>query len=68
MLKPTMKFPAVYIALFIFIIALAVGVNAFFAWLLGIILTWFGVTLEFWKCFVIVFFVGCLTGGSRASS
>lgn len=68
MLKPTTNSPAVFIALFILVIALAVGVNAFLAWLLGIILTWFGVTLEFWKCFVIVFFVGCLTGGSRASS
>lgn len=68
MLKPTTNSPAVYIALFILVIALAVGVNAFLAWLLGIILTWFGVTLEFWKCFVIVFFIGCLTGGSRGSS
>ncbi len=68
MLKPTTESPAALIALFVLILAFAIGANVFLAWLLGVILTWFGVTLEFWKCFVIVFFVGCLTGGSRASS
>jgi len=41
---------------------------AFQAWLLGIVLGWFGVNLGFWKCFLIAFLIGSLVGGSRASS
>ena len=50
------------------IVALTFGVLAFQAWLLGIVLGWFGVALGFWKCFLIAFLIGCLFGGSRASS
>jgi hypothetical protein len=68
MLKPTTKDPWILAGGAIAIVVLGFGFLAFQAWLLGIVLGWFGVALGFWKCFVIVFFVGCLTGGSRASS
>ena len=68
MLKPTTKDPWILAGGAIAIVVLSFGFLAFQAWLLGIVLGWFGVALGFWKCFVIVFFVGCLTGGSRASS
>jgi hypothetical protein len=68
MLKPTTKNPWILAGGAIAIVVLGFGFLAFQAWLLGIVLGWFGVALGFWKCFVIVFFVGCLTGGSRASS
>lgn len=50
------------------IIVLGFGFLAFQAWLLGIVLGWFGLALGFWQCFLIVFLIGCLFGGSRASS
>jgi hypothetical protein len=50
-------------------LALGFGVLAFQAWLIGIVLGWFGVTLGFWKCFLIAFLIGCLFGGgARATS
>jgi hypothetical protein len=51
------------------ILLLGFGVLAFQAWLIGIVLGWFGVTLGFWKCFLIAFLIGCLFGGgARATS
>jgi hypothetical protein len=51
------------------VVALGFGVLAFQAWLIGIVLGWFGVTLGFWKCFLIAFLIGCLFGGgARATS
>ena len=60
--------PATMIALVATVILLGFGLLAFQAWLLGIVLGWFGVALGFWKCFLIVFLIGCLFGGSRAGS
>lgn len=60
--------PATMIALVAGVILLGFGLLAFQAWLLGIVLGWFGVALGFWKCFLIVFLIGCLFGGSRAGS
>lgn len=68
MLKPTTESPAYLIGAAVGIVALCFGVLAFQAWLLGIILGWFGVALGFWKCFLIVFLIGCLFGGSRRAS
>jgi hypothetical protein len=56
------------IAIVIVVILLGFGFLAFQAWLLGIVLGWFGVNLGFWKCFLIAFLIGSLVGGSRASS
>lgn len=68
MLKPTTKDPWILAGGAITIVVLGFGFLAFQAWLLGIVLGWFGVALGFWKCFLIVFLIGCLFGGSRASS
>jgi hypothetical protein len=50
------------------IILLVGGILAFQAWLLGVVLGWFGVNLTFWQNVVIVFLVGMLIGGSRNSN
>jgi hypothetical protein len=60
--------PVEMIALVTLIICLAVGVIAFQAWLLGLVLGWFGVTLAFWQNVVIVLLVGSLIGGVRSSN
>lgn len=67
-MKLTTKGPWFYVGVGVGVIAIAFGILAFQAWLLGIVLGWFGVTLGFWKCFLIAFLIGCLFGGSRASS
>jgi hypothetical protein len=56
------------IALVALVIVLAGGIIAFQAWLLGIVLGWFGVTLAFWQNVVIVLLIGMLFGGSRSSN
>jgi len=38
---------------------------AFQTWILGIILSWFGIVLGFWKNFLIVLFVNMLVGSSK---
>ena len=38
-----------------FLIVIAVAGVLFEAWLLGLILSWFGVTLSFWQNFAIIF-------------
>ena len=50
------------------VVALGFGVLAFQAWLIGIVLGWFGVTLGFWKCFLIAFLIGCLFGGGATAT
>jgi ABC-type multidrug transport system permease subunit len=37
------------------------------AWVLGVVLGWFGITLAFWKCLVIVLLIGTLFGSSRSN-
>jgi hypothetical protein len=41
---------------------------AFQAWLLALVLSWFGITLSFWKSVVVVVLIGMLFGSTRASS
>lgn len=55
------------LALVALIILLVGGIISFQAWLLGIVLGWFGVTLAFWQNVVIVLLIGMLFGGSRSS-
>lgn len=50
------------------VILLAIGIVAFQAWLLGIVLSWFGIALSFWQNVLIVILIGMLFGGSRYSS
>jgi hypothetical protein len=50
-----------------FVIVLATAALFFEAWLLGLILSWFGVTLSFWQNFAIIFLANAIfknTGGS----
>lgn len=47
------------------IAVLAIGLQA---WLLSLVLSWFGVVLGFWKSVVIVVLIGMLFGGARSSS
>jgi hypothetical protein len=56
------------LALVALIILLAGGIIVFQAWLLGIVLGWFGVSLAFWQNVVIVLLIGMLFGGSRSSN
>jgi hypothetical protein len=56
------------IAVFLLLVLLVVGVISLQAWLLGIVLGWFGVTLAFWQNVVIVLLIGMLFGGSRSSN
>lgn len=51
----------------ILLILLVVGIIAFQAWLLGIVLSWFGVSLALWQNVVIVLLIGMLFGGSKSS-
>jgi hypothetical protein len=49
------------------VIVLAVAGLFFQAWLLGVILSWFGVSLTFWQNFAIIFLANLIfknTGGS----
>ncbi len=55
------------LALVALIILLIGGIISFQAWLLGVVLGWFGVTLAFWQNVVIVLLIGMLFGGSRSS-
>lgn len=56
------------LALVALIILLVGGIISFQAWLLGIVLGWFGVNLAFWQNVVIVLLIGMLFGGSRSSN
>jgi hypothetical protein len=44
------------------------GLIAFQAWVLGVVLSWFGVNLTLWQNVVIVLLIGMLFGGSRSSN
>lgn len=54
-------------ALVVLVILLIGGIISFQAWLLGVVLGWFGVNLVFWQNVVIVLLIGMLFGGSRSS-
>jgi hypothetical protein len=50
------------------IIVFAALIVWFQAWLLGVVLGWFGVKLALWQCAVIVLLIGSLFGASRSSN
>lgn len=56
------------IATILGIVVFAIGCLFLQAWVLGLVLGWFGVTLVFWKCLVIVLLVSSLLGAARNSS
>lgn len=49
------------------IVVISAAIVCFEAWLLSIVLSWFGVSLEFWKNVVIVILLSSLFGGARRS-
>lgn len=49
------------------VIVLSAAAVAFQAWILGLVLSWFGVYLEFWKNVVIVILLNSIFGGSQVS-
>lgn len=49
------------------VIAGVIAVLALQSWVLGVVLGWFGITLAFWKCLVIVLLIGTLFGSSRSN-
>ena len=55
------------LGIFVAIIAGAIALLGLQAWVLGVVLGWFGVTLAFWKCLVIVLLIGTLFGSSRSN-
>lgn len=63
-MKPTKH---VSLGVFVGIIAFAIAFLGLQAWLLGVVLGWFGITLAFWKCLVIVLLIGTLFGSSRSN-
>ncbi len=40
---------------------------SFEAWLLGLILSWFSVTLTFWQCFAIIFLANSIFSAGTSS-
>jgi uncharacterized membrane protein len=56
------------VGIIIGVIAIAVLAIGLQAWLLSLVLSWFGVALGFWKSVVIVVLIGMLFGGARSSS
>ena len=50
------------------VLLLAVIVLLFETWLLGLILSWFGVTLTFWQNFAIIFLANLIFNSGRSSS
>lgn len=66
-MKPTQTWAEI-IAMIIAVIIIATICILLQAWVLGLVLGWFGVTLAFWKCLVIVLLVSSLLGAARSSS
>ena len=50
------------------VIVLATAGLLFEAWLLGLILSWFGVTLSFWQNFAIIFLANLIIKPTGSSS
>jgi len=55
------------IAVVLLLLVLGFGILSLKAWLLGIILGWFSVSLGFWKCFLIVFLIDLLFARSSSN-
>jgi hypothetical protein len=51
-----------------FAIVIVVASVLFEAWLLGLILSWFGVTLTFWQNFAIIFLANLICKNTTTSS
>lgn len=60
--------PIELILLILLIIGLVFAILSFKAWLLGIVLGWFGVALGFWKNFVIIVLLDLILGSVSTSS
>ncbi len=56
------------VLLVLLLLGLAFGILSFKAWLLGIVLGWFGVALGFWKNFVIIVLLDMILGSVSSSS
>ena len=56
------------VVIIIGVIAIAVLATGLLAGILSLVLSWFGVTLGFWKSFVVVVLIQMLFGGARSSS
>jgi hypothetical protein len=56
------------LAVVVFILVLGFGFLSFKAWILGLILGWFGVALGFWKNLVIIVLIDLILGGISSSS
>jgi hypothetical protein len=41
---------------------------AFQSWLLGLILSWFGVNFSFWQCFAIVFLANSIFSAAKSNN
>ena len=50
------------------VIAIAILAIGLQAWLLSLVLSWFGIALGFWKSVVVVVLFGMLFGGARSYS
>ncbi len=60
--------PIELVLLVLLVLGLAFAILSFKAWLLGIVLGWFGVTLGFWKNFVIIVLLDMILGSVSSSS
>jgi uncharacterized membrane protein len=50
------------------LLAIAFLALAFQSWLLGLILSWFGINFSFWQCFAIVFLANSIFGAVKSSN
>jgi uncharacterized membrane protein len=50
------------------LLAIAFLALAFQSWLLGLILSWFGINFSFWQCFAIVFLANSIFGAAKSSN
>ena len=50
------------------LLAIAFLALAFQSWLLGLILSWFGINFSFWQCFAIVFLANSIFGATKSSN
>lgn len=62
-----LSFPEL-VGIIVGVIAIAVLAIGLQAWLLSLVLSWFGIVLGFWKSVVVVVLIGMLFGGARSSS
>lgn len=68
MLKRTSMTVPEIVGIIIGVIVVAALAIWFQAWLLGVVLGWFGVQLEFWKTVVIIILLNSIFGGSKVSN